>query len=140
MNIVIFPPNTFYYRVKTYRRSEMPGILSASHYKLSSQEQLPHFVCNSVLMASRFARVWHELADSAYLTNWAQRARQLRALRERAIAAQQTLAKYQAGDEHASAPPTLLLSLLVQLQALDVPAVGGLLLADASLCKRCRCH
>lgn len=80
-----------YYKVKTYRRSEVPGIFSTSHYKLISVEQLPHFIRNSVLMANRLARIWHESNDGVYVTNWEMRVRQLRSLRERTIAAHEAL-------------------------------------------------
>lgn len=80
-----------YYKVKTYRRSEVPGIFSTSHYKLISLEQLPQFIRNSVLMASRFARIWHESIDGVYVTNWELRVKQLRALRERAYTAHKAL-------------------------------------------------
>lgn len=91
-----------YYKVKTYRKSEVPGIFSTSHYKLISLEELPQFIRNSVLMANRFARIWHESIDGVYVTNWELRVKQLRALRERASTAHKALhnEKLKHSEEH----------------------------------------
>ncbi|WPK26936.1 hypothetical protein PUMCH_004305 [Australozyma saopauloensis] len=139
INIVISPhtissnpaanPGNKFYKVKTYRRSEVPGVFSTSHYKLISLEQLPKFIRNSVLMANRLAHIWHESVDGIFVTNWEMRVKQLRALRERALASHAALQDEQKKhhDEQGSlktqgggtdaASATMIQSFLEQLQA-----------------------
>lgn len=127
-----------YYKVKTYRRSEVPGIFSTSHYKLVSLELLPYFIRDSVLMANRFARIWHGSVDGVYVTNWELRVRQLRALRERALAAHQALHQDQKNSDDQNAPKSpgggtdaasanMIQSFLEQLQASTTTVVNSLL-------------
>lgn len=88
INIVILPhtlSNAYavknreceFYVVKIYRRSGVPGIFSTTHLKLISREQLPHFVRNTVLIANRFAHVWHYSVRGDYTTNWELRVRHI---------------------------------------------------------------
>lgn len=118
-----------FYKVKTFRRSEVPGIFSTSHYKLISLEKLSQFIRNSVLMANRFARIWHESIDGTYVTNWEQRVIQLRSLRQKALATHQALFEEQQkhndeqgalkahGGSTDAASANMIQSFLEQLQA-----------------------
>lgn len=70
-----------YYKVKSYRRSGVPGIFSTSHFKLISAQQLPHLVRNIVLMSDRFATIWHHTVDGTFQSNWALRVKHIKTLR-----------------------------------------------------------
>lgn len=100
MNIVISPHTvarrgfrdhaTKVYKVKTFRRSGVPGVFSTTHFKMVSAEQLPHFVRNLVLICDRFANVWHNYSDGEYVMNWQLRVKQIVALRVKTEDAQKT--------------------------------------------------
>lgn len=93
LNIVISPHTTVkrlfrsestkVYRVKTFRRSGVPGLFSTTHFKMVSAEQLPNFIRNQVLISDRFAQVWHNYYDGEYVMNWQRRVKQIVALRQK---------------------------------------------------------
>lgn len=93
INIVISPhsvqgtvsgiQSTKFYKVKAYRRSGVPGIFSSTHFKLISLDQLLDYVRNMVLMADRFAHIWHYASYGNYTTNWALRVKHIRTLRDK---------------------------------------------------------
>lgn len=80
-------------------------------------------------MANRLAHIWHESVDGIFVTNWEMRVKQLRALRERALASHAALQDEQKKhhDEQGSlktqgggtdaASATMIQSFLEQLQA-----------------------
>lgn len=72
-----------FFKVKTYRRSGVPGVLATSHFKLVSRENLAVFIRNLCITASEFANVWHASSGSGYKSHWAQRVTQIENLRER---------------------------------------------------------
>lgn len=76
-NLVATEDRSDFYVVKIYRRSGVPGIFSTTHLKLISREQLAHYVRNTVLIADRFAHVWHSSVRGAYTTNWELRVRHI---------------------------------------------------------------
>lgn len=80
-----------FYKVKAYRRSGVPGIFSSTHFKLISLDQLLDYVRNIVLMADRFAHVWHYTIDGNYTTNWALRVKHISTLKQKAQEAHRNL-------------------------------------------------
>lgn len=72
-----------FFKVKAYRRSGVPGIFSSTHYKLMSLDQLLDYVRNMVLMADRFAHVWHYMIDGKYTTNWELRVKHIATLKQK---------------------------------------------------------
>lgn len=67
-----------FYRVRLYRRSGVPGVLSASHFKVVSEEQLPAYVRHLAMMANTFAEAWHSQGGPS--SCWARRVEQIETL------------------------------------------------------------
>lgn len=84
-----------YFKVKTYRRSGVPGVFATCHFKIISEDQLPIFIRNLALTADLFASVWHSSVTGSYTSNWAHRARQINILREKTIQNHQNLREEQ---------------------------------------------
>lgn len=140
INIVI-SPHTFknspmgsapaeFYKVRAYRRSGVPGIFSSTHFKLVSLDQLLHYVRNMVLMADRFAHVWHYALDGNYTMNWALRVKHIATLKQKTQEAHRNLHNEQirqdtsgsAGLGAGEAPGSdMTQSFLQQLQATATP-------------------
>lgn len=74
-----------FYKVRTYRRSGVPGFFCTTHFKLISLSQLPTFIRNVVVLANRFADVWHNLVNGSFTTNWQKRVQHLAAIREKTL-------------------------------------------------------
>lgn len=72
-----------FYKVRTYRRSGVPGIFSSTHFKLISLDQLLNYVRTLVLMADWFAHVWHYSINGNYTSNWALRVKHIATLKEK---------------------------------------------------------
>lgn len=79
-------PSRKFFRVKTYRKAGVPGILSTNHFKIVSEDQLPAFIRNIVLTADRFASIWHTSNNASYTSNWVHRVKQIRVLKEKTVA------------------------------------------------------
>lgn len=148
LNIVITPlsrgaksSDTKYYKIKSYRRSGVPGIFSTSHFKIISLEQLPLLVRNLVLISDRLAAIWHHAVDGTYSTNWALRVKHLNTLREKTIESHRQLREEQAKLEEngpakhlylltpETASPSMTQSFLKQLLAIPAPAVSNSVVA-----------
>lgn len=69
-----------FFKVKTYRRSGVPGVFSTSHFKLVSGKNLPQFVRNLAIVTDQFAQIWH---TNQYVSNWCQRVKQINTIIER---------------------------------------------------------
>jgi len=75
-----------FFKVKTFRRAGVPAIFATCHFKLVSEDQLPYLVRSVAILASEFANVWHASDMSGkYVTNWAQRVKQLRLLYDKSL-------------------------------------------------------
>lgn len=72
-----------FFKVKAYRREGVPGVFSTCHFKLVSEDQLPHFIRNLVLTSDDFANVWHATTQGSFVANWAHRVKQINILREK---------------------------------------------------------
>lgn len=84
-----------YFKVKTYRRSGVPGVFATCHFKIISEDQLPIFIRNLALTADLFASVWHSSVARSYTTNWAQRVRQIDTLKEKTTQSHENLKEEQ---------------------------------------------
>ncbi|KAG7663667.1 TSC2 [[Candida] subhashii] len=73
-----------FFKVKTFRRSGVPAIFATCHFKIISQDKLPNFIRNLVILANEFATVWHNNPGTSYTSNWAQRVKQLQTLKKKA--------------------------------------------------------
>lgn len=80
-----------YFKIKTYRRSGVPGVFATCHFKIISEDQLPIFIRNLAISADLFASVWHSSVTGSYTSNWAYRTRQIISLREKTIQNHQDL-------------------------------------------------
>lgn len=69
-----------FYKVKTIRRSGIPGVISTSHFKLISLENLSRFVRNLAIVTDHFAQIWH---NSRYVSIWSQRVNQINTIIEK---------------------------------------------------------
>lgn len=76
------------YKVKTYRRSGVPGLFATCHFKLVSEQQLPLYVRNLAIIADQFASIWHSRTPQECVGNWARRVDQINRLREKAAETQ----------------------------------------------------
>ncbi|CCG21834.1 Tsc2 GTPase-activating protein [Candida orthopsilosis Co 90-125] len=75
-----------FFKVKTFRRAGVPAVFATCHFKLVSEDQLPYLVRSIAILASEFANVWHASDLSGkYVTNWAQRVKQLRLLYDKSL-------------------------------------------------------
>ena len=75
-----------FFKVKTFRRAGVPAIFATCHFKIVSEDQLPYLVRSIAILASEFANVWHASDLSGkYVTNWAQRVKQLRLLYDKSL-------------------------------------------------------
>ncbi|KAL1916900.1 uncharacterized protein VTP21DRAFT_5097 [Calcarisporiella thermophila] len=84
--------NTFF-KVQVQRRPDMPEIGPASDFKMVSGDALAAFVRQVALHASIFSQVFLEQAGLGdYSVNWRSRVREIKRMRERAIAATQAAA------------------------------------------------
>lgn len=116
-----------FYKIKTYRRSGVPGIFSTTHFKLISLEQLPHMIRNIVLMSNQFADIWHKLVNSKYTTNWQLRVRHLKTLREKTLESRKQIRQETSSANVGVASHSAMQSFLEQLQIEDGMAVGDTL-------------
>lgn len=128
INIVITPPSKShsgakqpFYKVKTYRRSGVPGIFSSSHFKMISLDQVGSYVCNSVLMSDRFARVWNDSVGGVYTTNWHRRVQQIETLRLRTLEMHRQDKLEQESREQEKMAGSTTQSFLEQLQETKLP-------------------
>lgn len=123
-----------FYKVKTYRRSGVPGIFSTTHFKLISAEQLPVFVRNVVIMSDRFAHVWHNSNHGEYTTNWVHRVRQIQTLRGKTEQAHHNLQEEQETHITDTANPDVTSSNMTQsfLEQLQPSAAAAPINATAS--------
>lgn len=117
-----------FYKVRAYRRSGVPGIFSSTHFKLISLDQLPDYVRNMVLMADRFAHVWHYTLDGNYTTNWALRVKHIATLKQKTEETHRNLQNEQVGRDTKSpglngegSGADMTQSFLQQLQASSTP-------------------
>lgn len=116
-----------FYKVRAYRRSGVPGIFSSTHFKLISLDQLLSYVRNLVLLADKFAQVWHYSIDGNYTTNWALRVKHIATLKEKTEEIHRNLQAEQERQELKSAGTgeatgtDMTQSFLQQLQATSVP-------------------
>lgn len=116
-----------FYKVRTYRRSGVPGIFSSTHFKLISLDQLLSYVRNLVLLADKFAHVWHYSIDGNYTTNWALRVKHIATLKQKTEEIHRNLQAEQQRQELKSAGTgeatgtDMTQSFLQQLQATSVP-------------------
>jgi hypothetical protein len=78
-----------FFKVKTYRRAGVPGIFATCHFKIVSGEKLAVFIRNLAIVADQFATVWH--LNGRYASNWAQRVKQIRLVKEKTERAHATL-------------------------------------------------
>lgn len=72
-----------FFRVKAYIREGVPGVFSTGHFKLVSEDQLPHFIRTLAITADDFANVWHATTQGSFVANWAHRVKQLNILRDK---------------------------------------------------------
>ncbi|KAK6199363.1 tuberous sclerosis 2 protein [Scheffersomyces amazonensis] len=80
-----------YYKVKAYRRYGVPGMFATSHFKIISEANLPNFIRNLAIIADQFANVWHANLSGSFVSNWSQRVKQFKVLREKTMANHETL-------------------------------------------------
>lgn len=99
-----------FFKVKTFRRSGIPGVFSTSHFKLISGENLPQFVRNLAIITDHFAQIWH---STQYVSNWSQRVKQINTIIEKTKQNYENL--HQINEEEASHKETTQ-SFLQQLQ------------------------
>lgn len=103
INIVIQPCEisrnkiSQFYKVKIYRKSGVPGILSTSHFKLLNKERLVNYVRHVSLIADTFSTCWYQMSSNEYCTNWATRSRQIELIRQKTIR-QQNISTNQTND------------------------------------------
>ncbi|ODQ66725.1 hypothetical protein NADFUDRAFT_69849 [Nadsonia fulvescens var. elongata DSM 6958] len=71
------------YKVRAYRKAGVPAIFATCHMKIVSEEKLPDFIRNLVLIASKFATVWH--TDGKYISSWTYRHQQINTLKQKAL-------------------------------------------------------
>lgn len=88
-----------FYKVRTYRRSGVPGIFSSTHFKLISLDQLLDYIRTMVLMADRFAHVWHYTIDGNYTGNWALRVKHISTLKQKTLESHRNLQAEQERQE-----------------------------------------
>ncbi|KAK6465402.1 tuberous sclerosis 2 protein [Scheffersomyces coipomensis] len=74
-----------YYKVKTFRRYGVPGVFATSHFKIISETNLPNFIRNLAILADQFANVWHANLSGSFISNWSQRVKQIKILREKTL-------------------------------------------------------
>ena len=74
-----------FYKVKTYRRSGVPGIFATCHFKIVSEDKLAIFVRNLAIVANQFADVWHSNISGSYTSIWSQRVKQIKALKQKTL-------------------------------------------------------
>ncbi|KAK6459338.1 tuberous sclerosis 2 protein [Scheffersomyces xylosifermentans] len=77
--------NRHLFKVKTYRRSGVPGIFATCHFKIVSRENLPDFIRNLAIVADQFAGVWHANVSGLYTSNWSQRVKQIKILKQKTL-------------------------------------------------------
>lgn len=87
-----------HFKVKLYRRSGIPGILSACHFKIVSEENLSTYVRNLALRSSLFANTWHANGEF-FTTIWTHRVKQIGLLREKTIKAHEQLREMEMEEE-----------------------------------------
>ncbi|CAH6719430.1 putative tuberous sclerosis 2 protein homolog [[Candida] jaroonii] len=87
-----------FYKVKTYRRSGVPGVFATCHFKIVSIDLLPILIRNLSITANQFANVWHANYHGSYISNWAHRVKQLKILKDRTYKHHETLKQEQFND------------------------------------------
>lgn len=68
------------YKVRVICKPGVPTIFAACHLKMVSEKNLPVFVRNISILASKFSRVWNE--NGSYVSNWQSRLKQIDDLKE----------------------------------------------------------
>ena len=96
------------YKVKTFRRSGVPGLFATCHFKLISEQQLPLYIRNLAIIADQFATIWHSQTPKHFVSNWARRVDQIDKLREKVLETQQLIRREPAGVVTGSAADSLL--------------------------------
>lgn len=84
-----------YFKVKTYRRSGVPGVFATCHFKIISEDKLPIFIRNLAIVADLFASVWHTSVSGPYTSNWSHRVKQINVLKEKTLQNHQNLKEEQ---------------------------------------------
>lgn len=94
MSIVIIPQTASpgnriseHYKIKLYRRTGTPGLLSCAHFKILQRVNLARYVRHVSLVANALAQKYHENHTPDACSIWGIRCKHLTALRERVIAA-----------------------------------------------------
>lgn len=75
-----------HYKVKMYRRSGTPGLLSCTHFKIIGKPNLSRYVRHACLTANAFAQKYCENRSSDACSIWGVRCKHLTTLRERVCA------------------------------------------------------
>ncbi|CAR29581.1 hypothetical protein ZYGR_0AD02640 [Zygosaccharomyces rouxii] len=91
INIVVTPEHTGvtekisqHYKVKIYRRSGVPGLLSCAHFKILNRYNLARYVRHVSLIANALAEKYNETGSQDACSIWGVRCKQLLGIRERA--------------------------------------------------------
>lgn len=96
MSIVIVPQTTSsgkgiseHYKIKLYRRTGTPGLLSCAHFKILERSNLARYVRHVSLVANALAQKYHENHTPDACSIWGIRCKHIAAIRERVIAAKE---------------------------------------------------
>lgn len=91
INIVVTPEHTGvtekisqHYKVKIYRRSGVPGLLSCAHFKILHRNNLARYVRHVSLIANALAEKYNETGSQDACSIWGVRCKQLLGILERA--------------------------------------------------------
>ncbi|CDH17290.1 uncharacterized protein ZBAI_09078 [Zygosaccharomyces bailii ISA1307] len=73
-----------HYKVKLYRRSGVPGLLSCAHFKILDKSNLARYVRHVSLIANALAEKYNETGSQDACSTWGVRCKQLLNIRDRA--------------------------------------------------------
>ncbi|CDH11034.1 uncharacterized protein ZBAI_02820 [Zygosaccharomyces bailii ISA1307] len=73
-----------HYKVKLYRRSGVPGLLSCAHFKILDKSNLARYVRHVSLIANALAEKYNETGSQDACSTWGVRCKQLLSIRDRA--------------------------------------------------------
>jgi hypothetical protein len=77
------------YKVKIHRRSGVPALFAACHFKIISEENLPTFIRTLAIISNQFAQIWH--SNGNYESNWSHRMKSILNIKEKSIKFQEIL-------------------------------------------------
>lgn len=77
------PQISQHYKVRLYRKSGVPGLFSASHFKVLNKEDVAQYVRHVAMIANTFAFKWFTTSTPDVCTTWAARSKQLQMIRDR---------------------------------------------------------